>query len=151
MLAESPYPIEAPHFVMLVRNQIDKLFSAEDIYQQGGLVVHTTLDLDWQRQAEQTIQHQLAGLQRSPDDLGHNVNNAALVAFDPHTGEILALVGSPDYFNVENSGAIDMAIAPRQPGSALKPLVYAAAFDPSSPNRWLDSRDHVAGCNKLRS
>ena len=55
------------------------------------------------------------------------------MALDPHSGEILALVGSPDYFNVENSGAIDMAIAPRQPGSALKPLVYAAALDPSSP------------------
>ncbi len=133
VLAESPYPIEAPHFVMLVRNQIDEIFSPEAIYQQNGLIVQTTLDLDWQRQAEQTIQHQLAGLQRSPDDLGHNVNNAALVALDPQTGEILALVGSPDYFNVENSGAIDMAIAPRQPGSALKPLVYAAALDPSAP------------------
>ncbi len=133
VLAESPYPIEAPHFVMLVRNQIDKLFSPEEIYQQGGLVVHTTLDLDWQHQAEATIQHQLAELQRSPEDLGHNVNNAALVALDPHSGQILALVGSPDYFNVESSGAIDMALAPRQPGSALKPLVYAAALDPSSP------------------
>jgi 1A family penicillin-binding protein len=133
VLAESPYPIEAPHFVMLVRNQIDKLFSPEDIYQQGGLVVHTTLDLDWQRQAEEAIKHQLEALQRSPDDLGHNVNNAALVALDPHNGEILALVGSPDYFNVADSGAIDMAISPRQPGSALKPLVYAAALDPSSP------------------
>ncbi len=133
VFAESPYPIEAPHFVMLVRNQIDKLFSPEDIYQQGGLVVHTTLDLDWQRQAEEAIKHQLEALQRSPDDLGHNVNNAALVALDPHNGEILALVGSPDYFDVADSGAIDMAISPRQPGSALKPLVYAAALDPASP------------------
>jgi penicillin-binding protein 1C len=134
VFTESPYPIEAPHFVMLVRNQIDNQFSAEDIYQQGGLVVHTTLDLDWQLQAEETIQHQLAELEHNPDDLGHNVNNAALVALDPHNGEILALVGSPDYFNVENSGAIDMAISARQPGSALKPLVYAAALDPSNPN-----------------
>lgn len=136
VLAESPYPIEAPHFVMLVRNQIDRLYSPEDIYalaRQGGLVVHTTLDLDWQHQAEEAITHQLAELQRSPDDLGHNVNNAALIALDPHTGDILALVGSPDYFNVANSGAIDMAISPRQPGSALKPLVYAAALDPISP------------------
>jgi penicillin-binding protein 1C len=134
VLTESPYPIEAPHFMMLVRNQIDELFTPEAIYQQSGLIVQTTLDLDWQRQAEQAVQHQLAGLQRSPDDLGHNVNNAALVAIDPHSGEILALVGSPDYFNAANSGAIDMAMAPRQPGSALKPLVYAAALDPTTPS-----------------
>ena len=133
VLTESPYPIEAPHFVMLVRNQIDELFSPDTIYQQSGMLVQTTLDLDWQRQAERAIQQQLAGLQRTPNDLGHNVNNAALVALDPQNGEILALVGSPDYFNVEKSGAIDMAIAPRQPGSALKPLVYAAALDPAAP------------------
>jgi len=149
VLAESPYPIEAPHFVMLARNQIDKLFPTEEIYQQGGLVVHTTLDLDWQHQAEATIQHQLAELQRSPEDLGHNVNNAALVALDPHNGQILALVGSPDYFNVESSGAIDMALAPRQPGSALKPLVYAAGAGSIQPDWRLDRGEHAAGRAQL--
>jgi membrane peptidoglycan carboxypeptidase len=134
VLSESPYPIEAPHFVMLVRNQLDQLFSTEQIYQQGGLVVRTSIDLDWQHQAEDAIRRQLESLQRSPDELGHNVNDAALVALDPHTGQILALVGSPDYFNTAASGAINMALAPRQPGSALKPLLYGAALDPSSPS-----------------
>ncbi len=65
--------------------------------------------------------------------MGHNVNNAALVALDPLSGEILALVGSPDYFDAHEGGAINMAISPRQPGSALKPIVYAAALDPDNP------------------
>ena len=136
-LAETPYPIEAPHFVMMVRTALDQLFTAEEIAQQGGLVVYTTLDLDWQKHAEKAIARQLEALSHSEDGLGHHVNNAALVAIDPKNGEILALVGSPDFFDSQNGGAINMAIAPRQPGSALKPLVYAAAFDPALPTgRW---------------
>jgi membrane peptidoglycan carboxypeptidase len=133
ILAEKPYPIEAPHFVMMVRAELDRLFSAQEIYQHGGLVVRTTLDLDWQKLAEEAIWHHLEQLEHSEDGLGHNVNSAALVALDPSTGEILALVGSPDYFDGAHAGAINMALAPRQPGSAIKPLVYAAALDPSSP------------------
>ncbi len=129
-LSETPYPIEAPHFVMMARAQIDRLFTPEQIYAQGGLVVRTTLDLDWQHHAEDAIAHHLAWLAKSEDGLGHNVNSAALAALDPHTGQVLALVGSPDYFDAAHGGAINMAIAPRQPGSALKPIVYAAAFDP---------------------
>ena len=56
------------------------------------------------------------------------------MAIDPHTGEILAMVGSPDYFDPAHSGAVNMAVAPRQPGSALKPLIYATAFDPVLPS-----------------
>ena len=133
ILAETPYPVEAPHFVMMVRSELDKLFSPEEILDQGGLVVVTTLDLDWQRLAEQAIARQLKSLSISQDGLGHNVNNAALVALDPHNGEILALVGSPDFFDHQQGGAINMAISPRQPGSALKPVVYAAALDPTNP------------------
>ncbi|MEW5873091.1 MAG: penicillin-binding protein 1C [Chloroflexota bacterium] len=136
VLAESPYPIEAPHFVMMVRAQLDEIFTPEQIYQHGGLVVRTTLDLDWQGHAERAIAQQLEELRRTPDGLGHNVNNAALVALDPQTGEILALVGSPDYFDAEHGGAINMANAPRQPGSALKPLVYAAAMNPQQAQPW---------------
>ncbi|GBL17247.1 penicillin-binding protein 2D [Chloroflexota bacterium] len=61
----------------------------------------------------------------------HNSGNAALVAVDPRTGQVLALVGSIDYFDRAISGAINMALAPRQPGSTLKPLTYALAFDPA--------------------
>jgi penicillin-binding protein 1C len=135
VLAEMPYPVEAPHFVMMVRSQLDELFAPQDIIAHGGLVVNTTLDLDWQKHAEAAIQHNLDLLKHSPDGFGHNVNNAALVALDPNSGEVLALVGSPDYFDPIHAGAINMAAAPRQPGSALKPLVYAVALDPARASK----------------
>ena len=131
ILASTPYPIQAPHFVMMVRAALDGMFTQDDIYQHGGLVVRTTLDLDWQGHAERAIERQLADLQTGEGGLGHNVNNAALVALDPNTNQILALVGSPDFFDAVNGGAINMTIAPRQPGSALKPILYAAAMNPS--------------------
>jgi penicillin-binding protein 1C len=133
IFASTPYPVQAPHFVMMVQSQLDSLFSPEQIYQHGGLVVRTTLDLDWQGHAENAIARHLSQLQADETGLGHNVNNAALVALNPNSGEILALVGSPDYFDTTNNGAINMAISPRQPGSALKPILYAAALDPSTP------------------
>lgn len=132
--AEKPYPIEAPHFVMMARRELDELFSPEQLAGHGGLVVRTTLDLDWQKHADLAIAAQLEKLGRDEAGLGHNVDNAALVAIDPYNGEILSLVGSPDYFDAESSGAVNMAISPRQPGSALKPLVYAAALQPGNPN-----------------
>ncbi len=134
--AATPYPMEAPHFVMMVRAELDRMYMPEQIYQQGGLVVRTSLDLNWQRHAERAVRRHLAELARDDGGLGHNVNNAALVALDPQNGQILALVGSPDYFDAANGGAINMALAPRQPGSALKPILYAAALDP-------DRRDEV--------
>jgi penicillin-binding protein 1C len=131
VFTSSPYPIEAPHFVMMVQSQLDNLFTPEQIQEHGGMIVRTTLDLDWQDHALEAILRHLDQLQSGEMGLGHNVNNAALVALDPHTGEILSLVGSPDYFDAANGGAINMAIAPRQPGSALKPLLYAAALNPA--------------------
>jgi penicillin-binding protein 1C len=130
VFAETPYPIEAPHFVMMVRAALDELLTPEQVYQHGGVVVRTTLNLDWQFLAESAVTHQLKILETSEDGLGHNVNSAALVALDPHNGEVLALVGSPDYFDAQIAGAINMALSPRQPGSALKPLIYATALDP---------------------
>lgn len=131
-----PYPLEAPHFVWIVRAQLDGLFSSEEVYQSGGLTVRTSLDLDWQRLAETAIQRQLAELANTPDGLGHNVNNAALVALDPTSGEILALIGNPDFTDAAHSGAINMATALRQPGSALKPILYAAVLSPDQAQPW---------------
>lgn len=136
VFAATPYPMQAPHFVMMVRAQLDALFSQEEIYSHGGLEVRTSLDLDWQDHAERAIDRQIEALKSSPDGLGHNLNNAALVALNPNNGDILALVGSPDYFDSEHAGAINMALAPRQPGSALKPILYATAFDPTRPDPW---------------
>lgn len=133
VLAETPYPIRAPHFVMMVRHALDELLTPEQVFASGGVQVRTTLNLDWQGVAERAVQYQLELLKRSEDGLGHNVNSAALVALDPYNGDILALVGSPDYFDAEHGGAINMALTPRQPGSALKPILYAAALDPQRP------------------
>jgi len=137
IFAEQPYPLEAPHFVMLTRNTIDQMESEGLIpaeARRNGLVIRTTLDVNWQRLADQAIQHHLQHLSQGRDGLGHNVKNAALVAIDPRSGAVLAMVGSPDYYDPTIYGAINMAIAPRQPGSALKPFIYALAMDPNASN-----------------
>ena len=137
VLAGTPYPLEAPHFVMMVRSQIDALFTPEQVQAYGGLVVRTSLDLDDQKKAEQAVADQLERLHaKESGTSGHNLNNAALVALDPHTGQILAMVGSADYNDRAHAGAVNMALAPRQPGSALKPFIYASAFDPARANPW---------------
>ncbi len=131
--APASYPIQAPHFVAYVRQWLEDRFGLEAIYTQG-LVVTTTLDLDWQNTAQAIAARQVAELSKDkPDQPGKNVNNAAVVTLDPQTGEILVMVGSPDYFSQKIDGAVNAAIAFRQPGSSIKPITYAAAFDPSSP------------------
>ena len=135
--ASTPFPMEAPHFVLLVQGEYDNLLQGMAMRNPRGLIVRTTLDLDWQNHAVSIIKKQLDLLNHPTDgSLSHNVNNAALVALDPATGEILALVGNPDYADTAHSGALNMAVAPCQPGSALKPLIYAAAFDPIQPQPW---------------
>jgi len=137
IFASQSYPMEAPHFVLWVRAQMDALIPPQQLRKAGGWTVQTTLDLDLQRIAEKAVRDQLKRLrEQTLDPFGHNVNNAALVALDPHSGGILAMVGSPDYNDAEHAGALNMALALRQPGSALKPLIYAAAFDPQRPNPW---------------
>src|SRR5258706_7106943 len=133
----APYPILAAHFVWLVKDQLDALFAAGQLDPQHSLVVRTTLDLDDQKLAEAAIAHQIQAFQTPVGGgLSHNVNNAALVALDPRTGEILALVGSADYFDNAIQGAVDMATARRQPGSAFKPFIYAQALDPQRTVPW---------------
>ncbi|MBI2861276.1 MAG: PBP1A family penicillin-binding protein [Chloroflexi bacterium] len=113
--------IEAPHFVMYVRELLERRLGPEAIY-TGGLHVYTTIDLGFQKMAEQVVAEQIAKVRQ------YNANNAALVAIDPRTGELLAMVGSADYFNTEINGQINMATAERQPGSTLKPFTYVTAF-----------------------
>lgn len=133
--AADPYPILAPHFVMMVQAQLDGLYTPAQLYESGGLVVRTTLDLDWQGHAERIVKQQLERLNQPLDGgLSRNADNAALVALDPQTGEVLSLVGSPDFFEDGIAGAINMAITPRQPGSALKPLIYATGMNPQRPH-----------------
>src|SRR3972149_5158290 len=139
--APPPFPIEAPHFVAYVTAWLEDRFGLEAIYTQG-LIVTTTLDLDWQHAAERITQRRLKELQEgtalsTPEGRPANalhVNNAALVALDPNTGEILAMLGSPDYFDAKIDGAVNATIAHRQPGSSIKPITYAAAVDPGQPD-----------------
>jgi membrane peptidoglycan carboxypeptidase len=139
--AGTPFPIYAPHFVMWVQGQVEEIVGP-DVVRQGGLRVTTTLDLDVQRRAEEIVRRRLAMLRpcASPNDgsslcdpyadASRRVDNAALVALEPDTGAILAMVGSPDYFDVAISGAVNGALSARQPGSAIKPITYALALDP---------------------
>jgi membrane carboxypeptidase/penicillin-binding protein PbpC len=128
--AATPYPVHAPHFVMMVKQQVDSLFTPAEIKSYGGLTVRTTLDLNWQTRAEAIVTEQLERLNEPPQGAGHNVHNAALIAIDPQSGAIRALVGNHDYFDAADAGAINMVLSPRQPGSAIKPLIYAAALSP---------------------
>lgn len=134
--AASPFPIEAPHFVMSVWAQLERDYP-QALY-TDGLDVTTTLDLDWQHAAETVTRAQLQRLNdpQSPYRLPAGADNAALVALDPRTGEVLAMLGSPDYFDERISGAVNAALALRQPGSTLKPFTYAAAFDPTRATPW---------------
>ena len=113
--------IEAPHFVMYVRQLLEQKYGANMVY-RGGLKVTTTLDLDMNRLAEAAIRNQLETLKKQ------EANNAALVSIDPKTGEILAMVGSKDYYDASIDGQVNVAVSHRQPGSTIKPLVYVTAF-----------------------
>ena len=129
--AATPFPIEAPHFVSYVEAQLERLLGAERV-SQGGLRVMTTLDLDWNRQAEAAIGYRLGQLAQAKDaPPDRRIENAAAVLLDPQSGAIRAMVGSPNYFDASIDGAMNAALALRQPGSALKPLTYAAAMDPA--------------------
>ena len=129
-LNPTPFPIEAPHFVVWVLDELPALVG-EDAFAQGNLRVYTSLDLDLQRVTQAAVTWHVGKLK------DHNVTNGAVVAIDPSTGHILAMVGSADYFDPDIDGAVNMALAERQPGSAIKPVVYAAAleagFTPASP------------------
>ncbi|HEX9389122.1 MAG TPA: penicillin-binding protein 1C [Anaerolineales bacterium] len=132
----SPYPIEAPHFIWIIKDQIDKMMSEGILSSHQSLIVRTTLDLNTQHLAEETLKRHIEDFKRQEDVSNHNVNNAALVVLDPQNGEILALVGSADYFDQSIDGALDMATSPRQTGSAFKPFIYALALDPTRPHTW---------------
>ena len=113
--------LEAPHFVWYVRDWLIERYGQRALT-EAGLRVYTTLDLDTQHLAEEVVSKHVATLARQ------DARNAALVALAPDTGEILAMVGSPDYYNASIDGQVNAALADRQPGSAIKPLVYLAAF-----------------------
>jgi len=115
--------IKAPHFVIMVQGYLINKYG-EDFVRTNGLRVKTTIDWELQQFAEEAV---LKGADRNTELYGGK--NAALVAQDPKTGQVLALVGSRDYFDTENDGNFNVAYQGlRQPGSAFKPFVYVSAF-----------------------
>lgn len=114
--------IQAPHFVMYVKEQLVNEYGEKQV-QEGGMKVYTTLDWEKQQVAEGVVKKGVAAnIQK------YRATNAALVAIDPKTGQILAMVGSRDYFDKTIDGNVNVAIRDRQPGSSFKPYVYATAF-----------------------
>lgn len=125
--------IKAPHFVLHIKALLAKQFG-EQAVESGGLQVTTTLDYDIQKKAEEIVNKQIDGLK------SYKVGNGAAIVMDPKTGNVLAMVGSKDYFgdpapagckpgvNCVFEPDVNDALANRQPGSSLKPIIYATAF-----------------------
>lgn len=118
----APHSIKAPHFVMYIKEYLENKYG-QDAVEKQGLKVYTTLDWDLQQAAEEIIS---AGAKTNAQKYG--ARNAALAAIDPKTGQVLAMVGSADYFDVKNDGNVNVTLRDRQPGSSFKPFAYATAF-----------------------
>jgi penicillin-binding protein 1C len=113
--------IKAPHFVFYVRDFLYEKYGVETV-EKGGLRVTTTLDLELQTTAQASLSAEITALER------YNISNGAGMIVKPNTGEILAMIGSRDYFDTANDGQVNVTLAHRQPGSSIKPIMYATAF-----------------------
>ncbi len=120
--------ISAPHFVIMVKEYLVSKYG-EDAVEKDGLKVITTLNSDLQIAAEEAVS-KYSKINKDK----YKANNAALVALNPKTGEVVALVGSSDYFDTKNDGNFNVATAKRQPGSSFKPFAYATAFKKGYPD-----------------
>lgn len=118
---------KAPHFVVYARQELEKLLAERrldpKLISRGGLTVRTSLDLRLQDLAQAVARNHIEKLK------AQRATNAALVALRPDTGEIMAMLGSVDYWNDAIDGRVNVAIRERQPGSSIKPITYAAAFE----------------------
>ncbi len=115
---------KALHFVQYVRSILEKKYG-NDVVENGGLKVITTLDYKLQQQAEEIIKKHIEDIGEEED-----ASNSALVAIESKTGNVITMVGSKNYFDTDNfDGNFNVAISPRQPGSAFKPFAYATAFE----------------------
>ncbi len=114
--------IKAPHFVMTIIEELTEQFGEEAMAEQGLRII-TTLDYELQAAAEEIVQRKAL---ENADKF--KASNAGLVATDPQTGDVLVMVGSRNYFDEEIDGQFNIALASRQPGSSIKPFVYANAW-----------------------
>lgn len=114
--------MQAPHFVMYVRKLLAEKYG-EDVLSKGGLEVRTTLDLSLQSKAQEIVTNEVTKLGV------FKISNGAALVTNPKTGEILAMIGGADYYDFLHDGQVNVTIRPRQPGSSIKPLTYATAFE----------------------
>lgn len=114
-------PIKAPHFVMYVRNLLEQKYGISEV-ERGGLQVTTTLDLKTQQMAEQTVADEVNA------DGYLNISNGAALVTNPSNGDILAMVGSKDYFDQQDDGNVNVTTSLRQPGSTIKIVTYTLAL-----------------------
>jgi len=112
---------KAPHFVQYIQKILEERYG-ENILEQGGLRVTTTLDLELQEKAEKVVYNEIKKV------VSMKISNGAAVALDPETGEILAMVGSRDFSDPDIDGQVNVTMSLRQPGSAFKPVTYATAL-----------------------
>jgi penicillin-binding protein 1C len=117
-----PTTLKAPHFSLWVKDLLISKYGMEKV-ESGGLTVVTTLDLKLQEFAQNTVASEVAKLKRE------KVGNGAALITNPQTGEILSMVGSKDYFKLEDDGNVNVVLRPRQPGSSIKPVNYSLALD----------------------
>ena len=120
--AVAAHGIKAPHFVMYIKEYIENKYGRDAVETQG-LKVYTTLDWDLEQATEKIVSDGAKANQKK-----YGASNAALAAIDPKTGQILAMVGSADYFDTAHEGNFNVTTSDRQPGSSFKPFAYAAAF-----------------------
>lgn len=126
--ALSKTEVKAPHFVFYVRDLLYEKYGEEKV-RRGGLRVHTTLDLDLQKTLQASLSAEINKIEKR-----YRVSNGAAMVVKPNTGEILAMIGSRDYFDATNDGQVNVTIAERQPGSSIKPLMYATTFQNKTLN-----------------
>ena len=128
---EERFDIVAPHFAIYVEEELKRTYDPELIY-RGGLKVFTTIDLDFNTEAQKIAAAQIETLLEN----GNNASNACVVSIRPKTGEILAMVGSINYWDDENDGNVNVCTANpgRQPGSSFKPFTYLTLFSQGTAN-----------------
>jgi membrane peptidoglycan carboxypeptidase len=136
--------LKAPHWVMYIRDLVEQKYGARTLY-QGGLKIYTTLDLEYNDMMQQVLQD------AKPTIATQGATNAAQIAVNPKTGEILAFNGSLDYNDESIDGEVDLLTSERQPGSSIKPVIYSTSFlkgnSPATliddqPTCWNDTPTH---------
>ena len=115
--------LNAPHFVFFIKDYLEQKYGGSDQVEKMGLKVYTTIDFPMQQKMEEVVKKYAV-----INEKNYNATNESMVATDPKTGQILAMVGSRDYFDTTHEGNFNVALAHRQPGSSFKPFVYATAF-----------------------